>query len=214
MAMRLLGKKLGMTQVFEDDGQLVPVTIISLGPNYVIQKKTEETDGYSALQLGFEPVKVNRAGKPKQGHFAKGGFAPMRHLKECRLSVEEIESHNVGDEIKADYFATGDSVDVTGTSRGRGFTGVVKRHGFAGTSSMTHGSHEVMRHGGSIGMSATPARVFKGKKMAGQHGNARTTVQNLRVVDVRADDNVILVKGAVPGAPDGLLLVQKSIKKG
>ena len=213
MSLRLLGKKLGMTQIFEEGGQLTPVTVIELGPNFVIQKKTEAIDGYSALQLGYEPMRAKSATKPEQGHTAKAGQGPLRHLRESRVDASVVEGYELGAAIGADFFADGDHVDVSGNSKGRGFAGVMKRHGMHGTASMTHGSHEVMRHAGSIGASATPARVFKGKKMAGRYGNERKTVQNLRVVGVRADENLILVKGAVPGPKGGLLMVQKSVKK-
>lgn len=213
MSLRLLGRKLGMTQIFEEGGQLTPVTVIELGPNYVIQKKNEARDGYVALQLGFESMREKRVTKPELGHTAKAGLGALRFLRESRLDAAEAEAYNEGDAINADFFSEGDSVDVTGKSKGRGFTGVIKRHGMHGTASMTHGAHEVMRHAGSIGASATPARVFKGTKMAGRHGNARKTIQNLRVVSVRAEENLIIVKGAVPGPTGGMVVVQKSVKK-
>lgn len=213
MALRLLGKKLGMTQIFEEGGQLTPVTVIELGPNYVVQKKTEENEGYSALQLGFEAKRAKRTTKPEQGHTAKAGLGALRHLRESRVEAAEVEKYNPGDIIGPDYFTEGEHVDVTGTSKGRGTAGVIKRHGMHGTASMTHGSHEVMRHAGSIGASATPARVFKGKKMAGRYGNERKTMQNLRVVGVRPEENLILVKGAVAGPKGGLVLVQKTVKQ-
>ena len=213
MKLRLLGKKLGMTQIFEEDGRLTPVTVLEVGPNYVIQKKTVESDGYDAVQLGYEPKRAKNTSKPLQGHFAKAGFNPLRHLRESRLSAEEIASYDVGQEISVDHFEEGEFVDVVGTTKGRGFAGVIKRHGMHGTLSLSHGSHEVMRHAGSIGQSATPARVFKGKRMAGRMGNDRQTTQNLRVVGIRAEENLLLVKGAVPGAKGGLVMVQKALKK-
>jgi large subunit ribosomal protein L3 len=212
MALRLLGKKLGMTQIFEEGGVLTPVTVIALGPNTIIQKKTDDCDGYSALQLGFETKPVKRASKPEQGHGAKAGVETPRFLRESRMEAAELENYNVGDLIGADFFTEGEHVDVTGKSKGRGFAGVIKRHNMHGTASLTHGAHEVMRHAGSIGASATPARVFKGKKMPGRFGNERKTTQNLRVVGVRADENLLLIKGAVPGPNGGLVMVQKSIK--
>ncbi len=212
MSMRLLGKKLGMTQIFTEDGTLNPATIIKLGPNYVVQKKTMEKDGYGAIQIGFEPKPIKRTSQGEVGHAKSAGLNAMRFLRESRLDAKELEGFKPGDEIGPDYFETGQYVDVIGTSKGRGFAGVMKRHGMHGTASMTHGSHEVMRHAGSIGASATPARVFKGKKMAGRMGNARTTVQNLRVLDVRPEENIIIIKGAVPGCRNGLVLVQKSTK--
>jgi large subunit ribosomal protein L3 len=213
MALRLLGTKLGMTQVFEEDGSLSPVTIIALGPNYVVQKKTVEKDGYCALQLGYSPKREKRSSKPELGHLRKAGFAALRYLRESRIGEEEAAQYNEGDSLGADVFAKGEFVDVTGYSKGRGFAGVIKRHGMHGTLSMSHGSHEVMRHAGSIGASATPARVVKGKKMPGRMGQERRTVQNLRVVDMHAEENLLLVKGAVPGSKGELVLVQAARKK-
>ncbi len=213
MSLRLLGKKLGMTQVFEDNGVLTPVTVIELGPNYVVQKKTPENDGYSALQLGFEPMRAKRSTRPEMGHTAKAGLTALRYLRESRIEPAEAEDYSVGDAISTDYFSEGEFVDVIGLSKGRGTAGVIKRHGMHGTASMTHGSHEVMRHAGSIGASATPARVFKGKKMAGRMGCDRKTMQNLRVVGLRPEENLLLVKGAVPGSKGGLLIVQKARKR-
>jgi len=213
MALRLLGKKLGMTQIFEEGGQLTPVTLIQLGPNFVIQKKTPEKDGYSALQLGFEPKSEKQSTRPERGHAAKAGQSALRFLRESRLEASDLEAYNVGDKIGADYFSPGEHVDVTGSSKGRGFTGVVKAHHMHGVLSMTHGSHEVMRHAGSIGSSATPSRVFKGKKMAGRMGNERRTTQNLRVLGVHPEENLLVVKGAVPGGKGRLLLVSKSLKR-
>jgi len=213
MALRILGTKLGMTQIFLEDGRLLPVTVIQAGPNYVIQKKTVESDGYDALQLGFEPRRAKNTSRPMQGHFKKAGFNPLRYVGESRMSAEEIAPYNVGDEIKADHFAEGEFVDVIGHSKGRGFTGVIKRHNMHGTLSLTHGAHEVMRHAGSIGASATPSRVFKGKNMAGRSGNERKTVQNLLVVRIRTEENLLLVKGAVPGPNGGMVKIQKAGKR-
>ncbi|MCB1163365.1 50S ribosomal protein L3 [bacterium] len=212
MALRLLGKKLGMTQIFEEGGVLTPVTVIELGPNYVVQKKSADSDGYSAVQLGFEPMRAKNSNKPRLGHLAKAGLEALRYLRESRITAEEAEGYSVGDAITVEKFAAGDSVDVSGRTKGRGTAGVIKRHGMHGVLSMTHGSHEVMRHAGSIGSSATPSRVFRGKKMAGRYGFARQTMQNLRVVAVRAEENLLLVKGAVPGPNGSLVLVTKSIK--
>jgi len=214
MSLRLLGKELGMTQIFEEDGVLTPVTLIELGPNTVTQIKTPEKDGYSALQLGFDPKRAKRASRPEQGHAAKAGIEPVRHLRESRVSTEEAGSYKLGDQLGADFFSPGDYVDVIGLSKGRGYAGVIKRHGMHGTLSMSHGSHEVMRHAGSIGASATPSRVFKGKKMAGRMGNERRSVQNLRVVEVHPEENLLLVKGAIPGYKGRLVQVQKSTKRG
>ena len=211
--LRLLGKKLGMTQIFEEDGRLTPVTVLEIGPNYIVQKKTVESDGYNAVQIGYDPKRAKNTTKPVQGHFAKAGFNPLRHLRESRLDAKEIDGFEVGQELRVDHFAEGDYVDVIGTTKGRGFAGVIKRHGMHGTLSLTHGAHEVMRHAGSIGQSATPARVFKGKRMAGRMGNERQTVQNLRIIGVRLEENIIIVQGAVPGAKNGLVMVQKALKK-
>ena len=213
MSMRLLGKKLGMTQIFEEGGQLTPVTVIELGPNYVVQKKEEPTDGYCALQLGFDPVRAKRLTKPRLGHLAKAGLEGLRFLRESRVPRAEAEPFKPGDAITVEYFAVGDSVDVTGRTKGRGMTGVVKRHGMHGPLSLTHGAHEAMRHGGSIGSSATPARVFKGKHMPGRLGNDQRTLQNLRVVAIRPEENLLMVKGAVPGPNGRLVTVAKSVKR-
>jgi len=213
MSMRLLGKKLGMTQIFEEGGQLTPVTVIELGPNYVVQKKEEPKEGYCALQLGFDPVRAKRLTKPRLGHLAKAGLEGLRFLRESRLPRAEAEGYKLGDTITVEYFAVGDSVDVSGRSKGRGMAGVVKRHGMHGPLSLSHGAHEVMRHPGSIGSSATPKRVYKGKRMPGRMGNATRTLQNLRVVAVRPEENLLLVKGAVPGPKGALVVVAKSVKR-
>jgi large subunit ribosomal protein L3 len=213
MSLRLLGKKLGMTQVFDDNGMLQPVTVIELGPNFVVQKKTEENDGYSAIQVGFQLMREKNSTKGRIGHTKNVGLEPLRFLRESRLTTKEVEQYNPGDNISIDYFTEGEYVDVVGTSKGRGFAGVMKRHGMHGTASLTHGAHEAMRHAGSIGASATPARVFKGKKMPGRMGNDRKTVQNLKVVAIRPDENLIIVKGAIPGARGGLVMVAKSVKR-
>ena len=205
----IIGKKLGMTQVFAANGTRIPVTVIEAGPCTVLQKKTDATDGYNALQLGFMTKSAHRANKPEMGLFrkvAKGAFA---HLKE--LQAENVDNYQVGDEISCDaVFSAGDIIDVTGTSKGKGFQGVIKRWGFSGGRA-THGSR-FHRSTGSIGQSAWPAKVFKGKKMAGQMGNKRATTQNLEVVAVRADENIILVKGAVPGATNSVVLIQQAVK--
>ena len=211
--LRILGKKLGMSQIFEEDGRLTPVTVLEMGPNYIIQKKTVETDGYCAVQLGYDPKRAKNTTKPLQGHFAKAGFNSLRYLRESRIDAKEIDGFEVGQEIRVEHFEEGQHVDVIGTTKGRGFAGVIKRHGMHGTLSLTHGAHEVMRHAGSIGQSATPARVFKGKRMAGRMGNERQTVQNLRIISVRPEENIMIVQGAVPGAKNGLVMVQKALKK-
>ncbi len=205
MSRGLLGKKLGMTGFFTSEGRYVPVTVIEAGPCVVTQIKTRTTDGYDALQLGFGDKRNDRVNKPLQGHFKKSGDQCFRYMRE--FVVDNPEEYNIGQEITVDMFKVGDRVDVVGTTKGRGFAGVIKRHGFS-RGPMTHGSRNVRRPG-SIGCSAWPAKVIKGKKMPGQYGNDRKTVRNLEIVDIRPDDNVILVKGAVPGAESGLMAVKK-----
>lgn len=203
----LIGKKLGMTQVFAKGGELVPVTVILAGPCTVVQKRTAAKDGYEALQVGFGEKKAQRLTKPEREHRKKAGKM-VGVLREFRGSGE----FEVGSEIKvADLFHVGDQVDVTGITKGRGFQGVIKRHGFSGFPA-THGTHEYFRHGGSIGNRTHPGRIFKNKRMAGQMGAVRVTTQNLSVVAVREEDNVLLVQGAVPGARNGLVVVQPAIK--
>jgi large subunit ribosomal protein L3 len=205
MSRGLLGKKLGMTGFFTSEGRYVPVTVIEAGPCVVTQIKTRATDGYNALQLGFGQKKETRVSKPLQGHFKKSGDQSFRHLKE--FFVENPEEYNLGQEITVEMFNVGDRVDVVGTTKGRGFAGVIKRYGFH-RGPVTHGSRNVRRPG-SIGCSAWPAKVIRGKKMPGHYGNDRKTVRNLEIIDIRAEDNVILVKGAVPGAESGLMAVNK-----
>ncbi len=209
MIQGILGKKLGMTQVFVADGSRVPVTVVEAGPCTVVQKKTESADGYNALQVGFEARKSHRVNKPMMGHFKKadqGAFATLREL-----AADNVDDYQVGDQVTCDsVFKAGDIVDVTGTSKGKGFQGVIKRWGFSGGRA-THGS-KFHRAPGSIGMSAWPSRVHRGKKMPGQMGNARVTQQNLEIVEVRADQNLILVKGAIPGPNQGLVLIRKCVK--
>jgi large subunit ribosomal protein L3 len=204
----LLGKKLGMTQVFGDEDRLIPVTVIEAGPCFVAQIKTEEIDGYNAVQIGFGERKEKHANRPTKGHLQKAGLPPLRHLAELR--TDDIGDYKAGQELKADIFAKGDLADLVGVSKGKGFTGVMKRWGFKGGPG-GHGSH-FHRSGGSIGMAATPARVPKGRKMAGHHGNARTTVQNLEIVQVDVEKGVVLVKGAIPG-PAGSVVFIKQAKK-
>ncbi len=200
-----------MTQVFSEDGNLVPVTAIEAGPCVVVQKKDKATDGYEALQLGFGSKKSQRVNKPDQGHMSKAGKGAFSVLNEFRS--EEVASFEVGQEIKlSDLFKAGDHVDVTGTSKGRGFAGVIKRWGFGGFPG-SHGTHEYFRHGGAIGNRSYPGRVFRGKKMAGQLGNEQVSVQNLEVVQIREDSNLLLVKGAVPGAKRGILLIRRTVKR-
>lgn len=195
-----------MTQVWSEDDRMVPVTVIEAGPCVVTQVKTEATDGYEAVQIGFGDIKENKVNKPMGGHFAKHGVAPRRHLAEIR--VENGADHKAGEEFTVDIFADTKSVDVIGTSKGKGFAGVMKRHNFGGGRG-SHGSH-FHRAGGSIGQAATPARVFPGRKMAGQMGDERVTVKNLEVVRIDAERNLLLVKGAVPGAKGALLTIRKA----
>lgn len=208
----LIGKKIGTTQVFAADGTVVPVTVIQTGPCVVVQKKEALRDGYDALQLGFGAKKPQRLSKALQGHMRRAGKGAFQVLREFRS--EDVSKFEVGQEIKvADVFKAGDRIDVAGTSKGRGYTGVIKRWGFSGFPA-SHGTHEYFRHGGSIGNRSFPGRVFKGKRMAGQWGNERASVQNLEVVDVRAEDHVLLVKGSVPGPKRGVVVVRRSVKGG
>jgi len=208
MQKALVGKKLGMTQLFDANGNVVPVTVTEAGPCVVSQKKTIENDGYEAVQIGFGDLKASKVNKPMKGHFAKGDVAPKKVLREFRF--EDTSALNVGDIIKADVFAEGDSVDVRGTSKGKGYAGVIKRWNF-GRLKESHGTGPVHRHGGSLGV-IDPARIFKGKKMAGHLGNERVTVQNLSVVKVDAEKNIIAVKGAVPGPKGGIVVLFDSVK--
>ncbi len=205
----LVGKKLGMTQLFDANGNVVPVTVLEVGPCVVSQKKTVENDGYDAVQIGFADRKASHVNKPQKGHFAKGDVAPKKVLRELRL--EDTSSLNVGDVLKADLFAVGDHVDVRGTSKGKGYAGVIKRWNFSRLK-MSHGTGPVARHGGSLGACSTPSRVMKGKKMAGHLGSERVTVQNLDVVKVDAENNLIAVKGAVPGPKGGVIVLFDSVK--
>jgi len=204
----LIGKKLGMTQVFWDDGSVIPVTAIEAGPCVVVQKKATDVDGYDAIQLGFDRLKEKAVSKPLRGHFEKAGKGCFRILREFKL--ESANDYEVGAELRADIFKVGDYIDVVGTTKGRGFAGVVKRHGFRGGRA-THGSM-FHRAPGSIGSSAWPSRVFKGKRLPGHMGNRRQTVQNLMVVSVRPEKNIILVKGSVPSSTNGIVLIKDSIK--
>jgi len=210
MAIELLCRKVGMTRIFNEAGEAVPVTVLEAGPNLVVQKKTEESDGYTALQLGFGDRREKLFTKPEKGHFEKAGVAVKRHLRESRVDAAEAEGHEVGSEIGCDIFEPGQYVDAVGISKGRGFAGVVKRHNFA-IKKKTHGTHESFRHGGSIGAGAWPAKVIKGMKMAGQMGNERVTVRNLQVVKVEPDQNLLFVRGSVPGHRDGIVAVRKAV---
>ncbi|MBR2240323.1 MAG: 50S ribosomal protein L3 [Clostridia bacterium] len=204
----IIGKKVGMTQIFDETGKVIPVTVIEAGPCVVAQVKTVETDGYNAIQLGFEDVKESKLNKPERGHFAKAGLANKKHLREFR--VEDFEDLTVGSEIKADAFEAGDKIDVQGTTKGKGFQGVIKRHGQS-RGPMGHGSM-YHRRPGSMGPTSTPGRVFKGKKLPGHMGRVTVTIQNLDVVKVDMDKNVILIKGSVPGAKGAILKLRKSVK--
>ena len=205
----IVGKKLGMTQLFAANGNVVPVTVIAAGPCAISQKKTAENDGYDAIQVGFGDLKAQKVNNPMKGHFAKGAVAPKKDLRVFRF--DDCSAYNVGDIIKADTFAVGDKVDVRGTSKGKGYAGVIKRWNFARLKE-SHGTGPVHRHGGSLGASSTPSRVMKGKKMAGHLGNERVTVQNLEIVKVDAENNIIAVKGAVPGPKGAIVVVFDSVK--
>jgi large subunit ribosomal protein L3 len=207
MKKAILGKKIGMTQIFTDDGKALPVTVIEAGPCIVVQKKTVEKDGYGAIQVGFGEKREKLFNKPAKGHFNKAGVRPLRFLKELRL--EDLDSYQVGQEIKADLFDAGEKVDVVGTSKGRGFAGGIKRHGFH-RGPMAHGS-KYHRRPGSLGAKG-PARVYKGRKLPGHYGAARVTVQNLEVVRVDSDRNLLALKGAVPGPRGGLVMIKNSVK--
>ena len=208
MQKAILGKKLGMTQLFTEDGVVIPVTVVEAGPVAVVQKKTVENDGYDAIQVGYGDCKDKALNKPKKGHLAKAGVSNKRHLKEFRM--DDISAYNVGDEIKADVFAEGDKVDVTGISKGHGFAGTVKRWG-THRGPMTHGSG-YHRGVGSMGACSTPSRVMKNKRLPGHMGVQQVTVQNLDVVKVDAEKNIILVKGAIPGPKGGIVTIRNTVK--
>ena len=208
MKKAILGKKIGMTQFFRADGTMIPVTVIEAGPCPVVQKKTVANEGYDSVQLGFAELRDKLANKPRKGHFAKANLKAMRYLREFRL--EDAASYEVGQIVKADVFAEGDKVDISGTSKGKGFAGVVKRHG-QGRGRMTHGSH-FHRAPGSMSACSDPSRVFKTKNLPGHMGSEHVTVQNLEVVRVDAERNLLLVKGAVPGAKGGLVTVKSTVK--
>ena len=205
----IIGKKIGMTQIFDEVGNVIPVTVIEAGPCVVTQKKTTENDGYEAVQLGFIDAKEKQLTKPMKGHFAKANVAAKKHLKEFRL--EDCSALNVGDAITAETFAAGEKVDVTGTSKGHGYTGAIKRWNHH-TLCSTHGVGPIHREVGSMGANSTPSRVFKNKKMAGQYGNEQVTVLNLKVVKIDAEKNLIAVKGAIPGAKNSIVFIRDSVK--
>jgi large subunit ribosomal protein L3 len=213
MGIGLLGKKLGMTQIFGENGNVIPVTVVQAGPCFVVQRKTVETDGYDAIQVGFgEVTKASRVNKPRLGHFNKANVPPKYRLREFRVASEDLGNFEPGNEIGLDVFQPGDFVDVTGVSIGKGYAGVIKRHKFHGAPG-GHGTHEFFRHGGSIGQNTTPGRTLKGKKMAGQMGARKVTVQTLKVVEVRGDTNIVMIQGALPGPRNGYLIIKKAAKK-
>ena len=209
MQKALIGKKIGMTQSFDEKGKVVPVTVVEAGPCVVSQVKTVETDGYTAIQMGYGDVKPKHVTKPLQGHFKKADVAPKRVLKEFRF--DDCSAYELGQVIKADVFETGDKVDVTGKSKGKGYAGVIKRWNFARLKE-SHGTGPNARHGGSMGACSSPSRVWKGKKMAGHLGAEKVTVQNLAVVKIDAEDNLIAIKGAIPGANGGYVVIKDSVK--
>ena len=209
MQKAIIGKKVGMTQIFDESGKVIPVTVVEAGPCVVTQKKTVETDGYVAVQLGFEDIKEAKLTKPEAGHLKKAGVEAKKHLKEFKL--DKAAEMNVGDVLKADTFAVGDKVDVIGTSKGHGYTGVVKRWN-AGRTPMTHGGGPVHRHAGSMGSSSDPSRIFKGKIGAGQWGVEQVTIQNLDVVKVDSELNMLVIRGAIPGPKGGVVYVKSTVK--
>ena len=209
MKKAIIGKKVGMTQIFDETGKVVPVTVIEAGPCVVVQKKTADKEGYDSVQLGFEETREKKLSKPEQGHIAKAGVAPQKHLHEFRL--EGAAEMNVGDVLKADVFAEGDHVDVTGISKGKGYAGVIKRWGAQRTPT-THGGGPVHRHAGSMGSSTDPSRIFKGKIGAGHMGVDQVTVQNLDVVKVDPELNMIVLRGAVPGPKGGIVYIKNTVK--
>lgn len=209
MQKAIIGKKIGMTQIFDESGRVIPVTVVEAGPCVVVQKKTIENDGYSAVQIGFGEVKPKKVNKPMKGHFDKAEVAAKKTLKEFKL--DGCDSMNVGDIIKADTFAVGDSVDVSGTSKGKGFAGAIKRHN-QHRLKMTHGTGPVHREAGSMGACSSPSRIYKGKGMPGHMGAEKVTVQNLEVVKIDTENNLIAVKGAIPGAKGSIVTIVNSVK--
>lgn len=205
----LIGKKIGMTQLFDENGKVIPVTVVEAGPCTVVQKKTVENDGYAAVQVGYGDVKSTRVNKPEAGHFKKANVAPKKVLREFRL--EDTDALNVGDVLKADVFAAGDRVDVVGTSKGKGTAGAIKRWNFSRLKE-SHGTGPVARHAGSLGACSDPSRVYKGKKLAGHLGAERVTIQNLDVVKVDVENNLIAIKGAIPGPKGGIVILADTVK--
>ena len=212
MPVQFMCRKVGSTQIFVETGECIPVTVLEAGSNTVVQKKTHDKDGYSALQIGFRERKSTRTSRGLGGHYKKAGVSPRQFLKESRVTPEEAEGYEVGQELKLDVFEVGQHVDVIGTSKGRGFSGVIRRHNMS-IKRRTHGTHENTRHGGAIGAGAYPGRVIKGMKMAGQHGNSRVTARNLEVVRVDADRGLLYVKGSVPGHREGIVQVGPTKKR-
>ena len=206
----ILGTKVGMTQIFDEKGKVVPVTVVRAGPCVVVQKKTAENDGYEAVQIGYGEISEKNAGKPRKGHFAKNDLPIKRHLREFRL--DDCSVYNVGDVLKPDVFEVGDIVDVCGKSKGKGFTGNIKRFG-GGIQKASHGGGPVHRHAGSLGSSASPSRVMKGRKLPGHAGTERVTIQNLDIVKIDAENNLIALRGAIPGPKGGLVAITDSVKK-
>lgn len=209
MQKAIIGKKIGMTQIFDENGKVIPVTVVEAGPCTIVQKKTVENDGYAAVQMGYGDVKPQRLNKPEKGHFAKADVAPKKTLKEFRL--DNSDALNVGDVVKADTFAVGDSVDVSGTSKGKGFAGAIKRHNQHRLKE-THGTGPVHRQAGSMGACSSPSRIYKGKGMAGHMGAEKVTVQNLEIVKVDSENNLIAIKGAIPGIKGGIVVITDSVK--
>ena len=205
----LIGKKIGMTQLFDENGKVIPVTVVEAGPCTVVQKKTVENDGYAAVQVGYGDVKITRVNKPEAGHFKKANVAPKKVLREFRL--EDTDALNVGDVLKADVFAAGDRVDVVGTSKGKGTAGAIKRWNFSRLKE-SHGTGPVARHAGSLGACSDPSRVYKGKKLAGHLGAEGVTIQNLDVVKVDVENNLIAIKGAIPGPKGGIVILADTVK--
>ena len=205
----IIGKKVGMSQIFDENGKVIPVTVIEAGPCTVVQKKTAEKEGYAAVQLGFEDVPERKLTKPEMGHLNKAGVAPKKYLRE--FDLENAAELNIGDIIKADTFHEGDFVDVTGTTKGKGFAGTIKRWGFK-SYRRTHGSHKNERRPGSVGACATPSRILKGKRMAGRMGHVTSTVQNLTIVSADVENGVLAIKGAIPGPKGGIVLVRSAVK--
>lgn len=211
MRLGLIGRKLGMTRIYTDEGIAVPVTAVQLGPCKVMGKRSEEKNGYTAVQLGFGEKREKLVNKPEKGFFDKLDTKPVRILREYRIPAKELENIEIGQDLTLDMFSEGQKIDAMGTSKGKGFAGVMKRHNMHGAS-RTHGAHEYMRHGGSIGCAEFPGRVWPGKKMAGQMGNAQVTTQNLTIVKVLKDENIVLVRGAVPGPNKGIVHITPAIK--